>query len=1419
MASLFDNRYEYDTIYPRGRSGETLRAVDTQDNHRPVVVKRPAPQDAPPLRAAQEVSIIAEKKALERLTGHPVLTELRASGTFRAGGQSYTYIVMDRAKGEIIEDLVLDRRTPPELERLIIVDGLLDLLIKAHSQHVIYNDVDAKHLFWDQVAYQLKVIDWGNAILTDDAKYDGKITHANDIYQVGELLYFLYQGGARLRSETDADGQNYTVLFEQETPATIQEIITKATHPNVKSQRYATMRQLRDALTKYRTPIEQQRNQIVQNVQSEFNADASKQMLQAWQAELQTALDQDAGYPPARALQNDIRLQLQYIAVQADFDAARIYLETGNWERAIHLIEELIPNADEYTAKALRFLVNAAEQLQRSGKATPPDEFDAAIDQILSNRIPAAVARLFAIAQHTPNYEQDIMLMLAHLANLMPERVIVLRPHLVRAGSDLAKTLDAPLPDGITPIIDRYSKFAIQLSDLDTDHPQSIEYAENATRQLLSQWKHVQSVAYANPEDARQALAIIRSIDPLTQHIQAVDAYLDTLQTVVQTLNNFRPAPDGADIQTWAWQQHQNLAPHHADLTDPAFHAVSNALAIVSQAWQQAANDLILGRKRQTVATYNNAASAIEPYNQAVAAWLTKSANLIQDAPIVEKFAPNQAIADNLLQGYQAWDRGQAGKAAEFARRSVNQAKTEGETAASERLQALAELTSQWLNQDGVHDQQLTIAIEKSIFGLLLPDEQAEYDEFAGQMPSESLYLKAMKRGIVNVLRESSSAGYRALFAHYILRGILEIQDNELDTADFWREAALNTIPEGKTHPLFTAFDGELTRRRLIIRAEQAILAIQTPADIPNAKQVLNAPLADQWLKDAQQAMLRYEDALTAWADGDYRAARTYLQEAIMLVDTVNDAGEMDITPFREWLEPYLMRAEELVERRQLVQQAAMTGDLKPDPAVLRAFEQMIEISEMTLGADYVRQPTIWRDLYVQMVTTHTNYNMTKREKLDEFSVNFSALFLDKHPTYRLFQRWEEAARQLPDDVDEELTIDVTDIDTTTERPVFEDSQDIVTTSIPEDDDQEQDETTPPDFEDDNEIIKPRRPAHQDDASSRSGRSGRVLLWGALLLLLAGVGGLFALQMMGSSDSDNDLPADPPTQISAVDRTATATALGIIPATDRPTRTPTDPPTRTPTPTQTDIPPETNTPTPTEDIPTIAPTLTPSPIVTIVTNTPPPTLPPTQTFTPAPVSPNAEDVVSLLSILDILPTDQYVWDPTFFSQGAGGVWQLGASVETAGTAPITITLDNDFLNAVETNLTTRLQRIEVDMALVLFDDNRLSNDQVFFGVALENTARQRYGTQVVLRSASVVSLGINENGNFRTISQLPLSPIEVTLAIERTADGSLGFFINGQQLGDSPALFAQDENLNLVLYNAGGGMFVNVSAIRLELAP
>ena len=130
--SLFDNRYRYDYIYPRGRSGETLRALDSQSNNRKVVIKRPALNDAPPIRAGQEVSINNERRALNRLAGHPILTELLGEGQFFVGGMPHQYIVMERAEGLIIGEEVLRLNASgerlPELEMLVIVEQLLDLL-------------------------------------------------------------------------------------------------------------------------------------------------------------------------------------------------------------------------------------------------------------------------------------------------------------------------------------------------------------------------------------------------------------------------------------------------------------------------------------------------------------------------------------------------------------------------------------------------------------------------------------------------------------------------------------------------------------------------------------------------------------------------------------------------------------------------------------------------------------------------------------------------------------------------------------------------------------------------------------------------------------------------------------------------------------------------------------------------------------------------------------------------------------------------------------------------------------------------------------------------------------------------------------------------------------------------------------------
>lgn len=316
--SLFDNRFRYDHIYPRGRSGETLHAYDTLDADRPVVIKRPAPQDAPPMRAGQEVSILNEKRALERLAGHPVLTELRHSGTFRVGGQTHQYIAIDLAEGVTVEDYVLDLASRgerlPELETLVILDNLLDLLDTAHARKIVYNDVDAKHLFWDRAHYRLKVIDWGNAVFLDSNS--AHITRAADVSQAAELLYFILSGGHRL--EIDRRANEAVLNLPDDVSPRLKPIITRATQPDP-AGRYADIASLRRDLAEVRRPLEKARDQVVDRVRSRLPTATSQDQLDQLAETLNQALITDPGFPSALALHTEIETRLRQLSIQGDF--------------------------------------------------------------------------------------------------------------------------------------------------------------------------------------------------------------------------------------------------------------------------------------------------------------------------------------------------------------------------------------------------------------------------------------------------------------------------------------------------------------------------------------------------------------------------------------------------------------------------------------------------------------------------------------------------------------------------------------------------------------------------------------------------------------------------------------------------------------------------------------------------------------------------------------------------------------------------------------------------------------------------------------------------------------------------------------------------------------------------------------------
>ncbi|MBZ0308945.1 MAG: hypothetical protein K8I82_22970, partial [Anaerolineae bacterium] len=729
------------------------------------------------------------------------------------------------------------------------------------------------------------------------------------IFQVGELLYFLYQGGARLTHETSPDGE-YRVIFNGSVPEALQEIITRATHPNVKTRRYANIKALREALTKYRLPIEQARNQSVKEIQGELVDQASQQLLERLGKEIDEVLALDPGYPPARHIQEDIRLRLRHLAVQADFEAARIYIETGNWSRAQRLMEGLLPDADPYMQQALRFLVAAMHQFQTQTEA--PDDFESLMDAVLEGKPQATASQLMTHPDKTR------LLLAERLAALLPD-VVLLRPHLVRLEQELhllesglademaliPRQLDARIDAGITPLIERYSKIAIQIADL-IPHLEAVterhhldsdllikptERAEDATRAIISHLRRLSETVLSYPNAAQVALQQAQLIDPTSQPIKNLPDYLEQIGALLTELTHFQPTQDYKALEHWLLQAHTALQQY--DLTDTQFQTIIHTFADTLHQWQTIGDMLVMGRKRPVVRLLQNMAQAMRPYNANVANWFEQNARLIKDADIIEKFSPNPTLGDILLDGYRAWDSGQSGKAADHARRAAQMAMTDGEMQAVERLQKLAEITLRWLNEGGVNDLQLTQDSEQAALKLFLPDEQAEYERFNQQMPSEETYLKAMRLGIVAFMKESSTAGFRALFLYYALCGMMAIQDDNLNEADFWREAMLHTDERYKIHPLFTTFDTALTRRKLVLRAEETLNSIRSFDDLGEAKRAVNAPLAEDWLKDAQQALNMLDAMRGHWADGDFRAARDSLTHALDSLKSAEKNGSM----------------------------------------------------------------------------------------------------------------------------------------------------------------------------------------------------------------------------------------------------------------------------------------------------------------------------------------------------------------------------------------------------------------------------------------------------------------------------------------------------------------------------------------------
>ena len=110
-------------------------------------------------------------------------------------------------------------------------------------------------------------------------------------------------------------------------------------------------------------------------VRKRVRVTASQEELEELSQDLGTALSMDPGHPETRNTAAEIQFFLRQIRIQADLDAIRIYIESGNWSRAHALLHDLLPGADPVNQPLIRFLIAATAALENARISPPPAGF------------------------------------------------------------------------------------------------------------------------------------------------------------------------------------------------------------------------------------------------------------------------------------------------------------------------------------------------------------------------------------------------------------------------------------------------------------------------------------------------------------------------------------------------------------------------------------------------------------------------------------------------------------------------------------------------------------------------------------------------------------------------------------------------------------------------------------------------------------------------------------------------------------------------------------------------------------------------------------------------------------------------------------------------------------------------------------
>ena len=1430
--SLFDNRYRYNYIYPRGRSGETLRAVDTLDEERPVVIKRPNPNDAPPIRAGQEVSIINERDALTRLAGHPVLTELLGSGQFFVGGIPHQYIVMERAEGVIIADEVArlagQHQRLPVLEMLEIIDRLIDLLRNAHDIDIVYNDVDAKHLFWNRDKYELKVIDWGNAVFLegDEATLQG-VSRQTDIYQLGELLYFILSGGYRVEVPRDADAE-FRVDFHGDSEAVdtrLQAIVTRAVHPNLR-YRYATLTEMNADLLRFRSPMEQDRNIIISRaIEKLKQQNLSRNDLLALQTNLQSALRHNPAHPAARNTAREIVDRLRDLEVAADLDAVKIYMGNSNWTSAGELLAQLRERAGSKTGALVRLLLDWCMQLSDSPRESAPTSIAEATKLLFDYRADKAANILLLDLSLDDSLRNLHWRMAERISSHFPD-VLLLRPNLnwldqavrqleaegipvdnaldilagIKRALDQASGAHEPsagdLRDIYRETVESLSALNSNLQTLSLQHEfaerrlplNALTRALNAAMALTDNMHVIGKQAANNPRDALSALDASRAIDPANPVWDKIEDYLGLLYEILQGCQSYVPAADGSDLEKWLRDTYDDLLPFAGQLFDEMLSDMLDGLSTAQAAWQQYRDVIVAGNRAEATDVLGTAAKTVSDISPTLSSWFNQLRTVIESAHYVERHSVPGHLGRTLADGWAAFDQGQLADAQRLGQQAMEIARSDAEQFIAERLWRLSRVLRDWVERNGVESEDRTQKALIDIEDLFTDPENRDINGFATQMPSTETYLKAMGQGLVQAFASANTAALRILFGQYILSGVLDAHDSIIDDARFWQSAAQRTLPEiAERHIALQKLEEFIERREALLNAANILDQITGPQIVDSigefARQLESSPQA-RLLAPGIQSLRALESALHDWADAEFRGAGNKIDQALRSITEAESNANIKLNAYRAWMtELHAALAELSVNRRNLTRDIDRQLD-EPQPSVREAIHLQADVTEDLLGFKHAQMMLGWRDTYEAFVGIYDG-DKRRSQKLEAMDELFKAMFIDRNPAYPLFRHWYRLVESSPEEAPEE-----------DEEATPEPAPASKMTSLASD------ESDP----------AAARPEIQSEAEAPG--VNRWLFNAALLIgLILVIGGLLSLAASGNLERILSALMPNPTAVSAANSVGGSSSPALAAAAaemESSSSDSTDAPTNAENAESAEgasAAVNATAPAAAEEPP--APTVVPTDIPTLVSAVALPTadLPP-EGLT------GAQDLLELYAAAE---TDPF-WNAEQFRL-LGNSWRLGSGGETPGETIFFFPSADLLKRSYGEDAPRRIRQFEAELSLRSTNPAVVTADEVYFGLLLRTANGEKdAGIQIQQIGPSEISLALVQDGQADSVSQRSVNNVIARLRLDRDVEsGAVSAYFNDSRIGDPIAFVAADEEALPVLFVKDGGVVIGVAAWTITL--